>query len=170
MNRRKQLIEKFSHSEEKIKKQKDENEKEITNKYLLAAMKREDTLDNLHRFEKLKEIKRLNQLEKMKQKSERFESFHNEKERIKSTKKQLGTNLTLRKKTLKDKVSSILNTGKYSSKEDIYKKVFNEEELNTIGKNNVKENNENKKANTMNNTKNDEGFFLTQPNNVINQN
>ena len=79
-------------------------------------------------------------------------------------------NLTLRKKTLKDKVSSILNAGKYSSKADIYKKVFNEEELNALGQNNMIEINDKKKANTMNNTKNDEGFFLTQPNNITTEN
>jgi hypothetical protein len=109
-------------------------------------------------------------MEKIKQRTEKFENFHTEKERIKSTKKQLGTNLTLRKKILKDKVSSILNEGKYSSKADIYKKVFNEEELNTLGQKNTTENNDKKKANTMNNTKTDEGFFVTQPNNITNEN
>ena len=123
-------------------------------------------MDNLRRFEKLREIKRLNQVKKIKQRTEKFENFNNEKERIKSTKKQLGRDLSLRKKSLRDKVSSILNSGKYKSKEDIYKIVFNEEELNTIGQNI----NENKKAITMNNTRNDEGLFLTQPNNVINEN
>ena len=72
-------------------------------------------------------------------------------------------------KSLKETVSSILNEGKYSSKEDIYKKVFNEEELNTIGQNNITENNDKKKANTMNSTKNDEGFFVTQPNNITSE-
>ena len=165
MDRRKKLIEKFSYSAEKIRKKKEDNDKELINKHLLAAIKREDTLDNLRRFEKLREIKRLNQIKKIKQRTEKFENFHNEKERIKSTKKQLGTDLTLRKKSLRDKVSSILNSGKYKSKEDIYKKVFNEEELNAIGQNI----NENKKATTMNNTRNDEEFFLTQPNKVINE-
>ena len=165
MNRRRKLIEKFSHSEEKIKKKKEDNDKELINKHLLAAMKREDTLDNLRRFEKLREIKRLNQVKKINQRKEKFEIFHNEKEKIKTTKKQLGADLTLRKKSLRDKVTSILNSGKYKSKEDIYKKVFNEDELNAIGQTI----NESKKETTMNNTKNDD-FFLTQTNNAIKEN
>ena len=167
INKRKKLLEKFTNTAERIKKQKEENDKELINKNLLAAMKREDTIDNLERFEKMKEIKRLNQVKKIEQKNEQLENFHSERERIKSTKKQLSTNLTLRKKTLKSKVSSILLTGKYKSKEDIYKQVFNEDELNTLGQNNDKKNIINT---TMNNTKNDEGFFLTQPNNIINDN
>ena len=59
-----ELIEKFSHSEEKIRKQKEDNNKELINKHLLDAVKREDTLDNLRRFEKLREIKSLNQVKK----------------------------------------------------------------------------------------------------------
>ena len=166
MNRRKKLIEKFSHSEERIKKQKEDNDKELTNKHLLAAMKREDTLDNLERFEKMREVKRLNQIKKIKQRNEQIENFHNEKERIKSTKKKLGTDLTLRKKSLKSKVSDILMNGKYKSKEDIYKQVFNEDELNTLEQNNVINTNINKNGATMNNTRNEEGFFVTQPNNI----
>ena len=166
MNKRKKLIEKFSHSEERIKKQKENIDKEIINKHLLAAMKREDTLENLVRNENRREIKRLNQIQKINVKTEKFANFHNEKERIKSAKKKLGKDLTLRKKTLKDKVSSILNSGKYTSKEDIYKKVFNEDELNTINNNN-ENNNDKKKANTMNNTKHDDEFFITQPNNIM---
>ena len=164
MNRKKKLIEKFSHSAERIKKQKEDNDKEITNKYLLAAMKREDTFDNLLRFEKMREIKRQNQVKQIEKRAEKFENFHNQKERIKSTKKQLGTNLTLRKRLLKDKVSSILFSGKYNSKEDIYKKVFNEDELQTLGRNNKK------KAISMNATKNENGFFVTQTNNITNEN
>ena len=164
MNRRKKLMEKFSNSAEKIKKQKEDNDKEITNRHLLAAMKREDTFENLQRFENLRELKRKNQVKKIEKRAEKFEYFHNQKERIKSTKKQLGTDLTLRKRLLKDKVSSILFSGKYTSKEDIYKKVFNEDELQTLGQN------EKKKAISMNNTKNEEGFFVTQPNNIINSN
>ena len=129
-------------------------------------MKREDTLNNLERFEKMKEIKRLNQVKKIEKRTEQLESFHNKRERIKSTKKQLGTNLTLRKKALKSKVSSILLTGKYKSKEDIYKQVFNEDELNLLTQNNDKKN----FSTTMNNIENDDGFFLTQQNNIINDN
>ena len=175
INRRQKLLEKFSNSAEKIKKQKEDNSKQLANKYLLAAMKREDTLDNLERFEKMREIKRNNRAREIQERIEKIKSIHNEKERIKSTKKQMGVNLTLRKRQLKDIVSDIINNGKYKSKEDIYKKVFNDDELYTLGKNNngnVTENNiiDKKNDTTMNNTKNGETFFVTQPNNITTEN
>ena len=87
---------------------KEDNNKELINKQLLAAMKREDTLDNLQRFEKMKEIKRNNQVKEIEKRKEKLDNFQNERERIKTTKKQLGTNLILRKRLLKNKVSDIL--------------------------------------------------------------
>ena len=84
-----------------------------------------------------------------------------------------------RKKLLLDKVTTILSTGNYKTKEDIYKKVFNDEELQTLGYNpnktinSTKSNNEKKKQSSkhiaIDSNKNDEGFFLTQGNNVNNE-
>jgi hypothetical protein len=170
IKRKQKLLEKFSSSEERIKKQKEENSKQLTDKYLLAAMKREDTLVNLQRFEKMREIKRNNRAKEIEERNEKLKNIHYEREKIKSAKKQMGVNLTLRKRKLKDIVTDIINNGKYKSKEDIYKKVFNDDELYTLGQNtrvNVTENNVEKKNDvTMNDTKN-ETFFLTQPNNII---
>ena len=50
--RRDKLIKKYTQSEEKIKKQKEDNDKELMNKFLTAAMKREDTAENLSRYER----------------------------------------------------------------------------------------------------------------------
>jgi hypothetical protein len=100
------------------------------------------------------------------------------KEKINNQKRTLGNNLAERKKLLLDKVSSILSTGHYKTKEDIYKKVFNDDELQTLGYNpnktinTVNSNNERKKESSKNvdNDKDNDGFFLTQGNNVINEN
>jgi hypothetical protein len=90
-----------------------------------------------------------------------------EKERINKEKIIMGANLAERKKLLLDKVSNILSSGNYKNKEDIYKKVFNNDELQTLGYNETNantntKNNEKKKA--TNNNKTDDGFFVTQNN------
>ena len=103
-----------------------------------------------------------------------------EKEKIYNQKRTLGNNLAERKKLLMDKVSNILSTGHFKTKEDIYRKVFNEDELQTLGYNmnktiiNTNSNNpkkiESSKHVTDENNKKEEGFFLTQGNNINNEN
>ena len=56
-----------------------------------------------------------------------------EKEKITTQKRIMGNNLANRKKLLMDKVSNILTTGHFKTKEDIYRKVFNDDELQTLG-------------------------------------
>ena len=94
----------------------------------------------------------------------------------------MGNNLANRKKLLMDKVSTILTNGHFKSKEDIYRKVFNEEELQTLGysmNKTITSNNNSrmKRASKIikteandeeKNNKNEDGFFLTQGNNDAN--
>ena len=49
-------------------------------------------------------------------------------------------------------------------REDIYKKVFNDDELQALGYADAKTNDNNEKKKTANNNKNDDGFFVTQNN------
>ena len=102
-----------------------------------------------------------------------------EKEKIYNQKRTLGNNLAERKKLLMDKVSNILSTGHFKTKEDIYRKVFNEDELQTLGYNMNKTINNNindpkkiesSKHVTEESNKKEEGFFLTQGNNINNEN
>ena len=65
--------------------------------------------------------------------NKKMEDMQKEKEKISIQKRIMGNNLAERKKLLMDKVSNILTTGHFKSKEDIYRKVFNEDELQTLG-------------------------------------
>ena len=174
MLRRRQLIDKYTNSEEKIRKQKEDNNRGLMTKYLLAAMKREDTAENLTRYERQRELERLKKVMKIEKRNKRLDNIQLEKEKISEQKRTLGNSLAQRKKLLLDKVTNILTTGKYKTKEDIYKKVFNEEELNTLGyskKNSTEKNSTKKRLSTKegtNNIKNENGFFLTQGNNIRN--
>ena len=175
--RRDKLLEKYTQSEEKIKKQKEDNDKMLMNKHLMAAIKRDDTQENLSRYERQQELERKRKVEKIEQRSKRLDDMQKEKEKINLQKRIMGNNLIERKKLLLDKVSSILTTGNFRSKEDIYRKVFNEEELQTLGysmnKTISSHNSRTKRNSKINNTEaNDEeknkvedGFFLTQGNN-----
>ncbi len=177
MQRRKKLIEKYTQSEEKIKKQKEDNDKDLMNKYLIAAMKREDTAENLSRYERQQELERQKKVQKIEERNEKMANMQREKEKINNQKRTLGNNLAERKKLLLDKVSTILSTGHYKTKEDIYKKVFNEDELQTLGYctnktiSTVKSNHEKKKESSKHvDNNNDDGFFLTQGNNINKEN
>ena len=111
-----------------------------------------------------------------------MEDMQKEKEKILLQKRTMGNNLAERKKLLMDKVSNILTTGHFKTKEDIYRKVFNEDELQTLGfsmnktisSNNTSRMKRNSKfikteANDEEkNNKNEDGFFLTQGNNETN--
>ena len=145
------------------------------NKYLIAAMKREDTAENLIRYERQQELERQKKVKKIEQRNEKMADMQREKERINIQKRTLGNNLAERKKLLLDKVSSILSSGHYKTKEDIYRKVFNDDELQTLGyemnktvssskSKNQKKKESSKKLNKT--TNNEDGFFLTQGNNI----
>ena len=54
--RRDKLLEKYTQNEEKIKKQKEDNDKMLMTKHLLAAIKRDDTTENLSRYERQQEL------------------------------------------------------------------------------------------------------------------
>ena len=177
MERRKKLIEKYTLSEEKIKKQKEDNDKELMNKFLTAAMKREDTAENLSRYERQQELERQKKVKKIEQRNEKMADMQREKEKINNQKRTLGNNLAERKKLLMEKVSTILSTGRFKTKEDIYRKVFNDDELQTLGYNTInttsnfsKKKESSKHVIDSNNNKNEDGFFLTQGNNVNNEN
>ena len=150
------------------------------NKYLMAAMKREDTAENLTRYERQQELERQKKIKKIESRNEKMLDMQREKEKINNQKITLGNNLTERKRLLMNKVSNILTTGHFKTKEDIYRKVFNDEELQILGYDKNKTINRNKSTNYKkkestkqiidSNKNDDDGFFLTQGNGINNNN
>ena len=96
--RRKMILDKYLETEERIKKQRNENSKELLNKYLTVAMKREDTVNNLERFERQKEFEREQKIDKLKKKDLRLNEIKKQKTEINIRKKQLNQSLSNRKK------------------------------------------------------------------------
>jgi hypothetical protein len=181
MNKRKKdIIEKINENDKRIQKQKEENLKQINNKLLEKAMKEEDVSDSLEMFELQMEFQKKKKIKEMKERDKRLEQLQNDKIRINLMKKKLNEDLENRKLILKKKVDNILSNRTFYKKEDIYKKVFNEDELSEIQKNSPQDNeteysyqvskrkeNENKKINNINeqnkeNNNEDDDFFLTQ--------
>ena len=164
--RRLKILDKYLETEKRIKKQKDENDKELLNKYLTVAMKREDTVNNLERFERQQEFEREQKIDRIKKKDKRLSEIQRQKTEINIKKRQLSNSLSNRKKELVGKANNILSSGEYKNVDEIFKKVFNEDELNAIyNKNDEKkeEKNENDEYNFDDENKNDKGqFFTTQ--------
>ena len=116
-------------------------------------MKEEDISESLGRFEKQKEYQKQKKIEEMEKRDLRLAKMKEEKIKINEKKRKLNEELQARKIILRNKVNNILENGNYKSKNDIYEKVFSEEELNEIKKMSNDDKNEEKK---------DEDFFLTQ--------
>ena len=165
--RRQLILDKYLETEDRIKKQKNENHKEMLNKYLTIAMKREDTVNNLERFERQQEFERQRKINRLLKKDKKLSELQKQKTEINVKKKELSQNLSNRKKELMKKANSILLSGEYNNVDEIFKKVFNEDELNAIYNNNnenidkaskKEENNNTEKANDLNKDE----FFTTQ--------
>ena len=90
----------------------------------------------------------------------RLAKMKEERIKINEKKRKLNDDLQARKIVLRNKVNNILESGNYKTKNDIYQKVFSEEELNEIKKMSNDDENENQKE-----EKKDEDFFLTQDKN-----
>ena len=162
-------MDKYLETEGRIKKQKDENSKELLNRYLTVAMKQEDIVNNLERFERQKEFEREQKIDQLKQKDKRLSEIRRQKTEINLKKRQLNKSLSNRKKELVGKANNILSSGEYKNVDEIFKKVFNEDELNVIyskteeKKDEKNENNENNEYNFDEENKDDKGqFFTTQ--------
>ena len=128
-NRRKQLIEKRDLNDKRIKKQKEENDKELEKRYLTIAMKREDTAANLERYERVMELERQKKLQKLIKKDNRLLGLQKQKSDIQKKKLELNMEMLSRKKVLHERMNDILVSGKYETLDDVYEQVFNEEEL-----------------------------------------
>ena len=123
-------------------------------------MKEEDISESLGRFEKQQEYKKKKKIEEMEKRDLRITKMKKERIKINEKKRKLNDDLQARKIVLRNKVNNILESGNYKTKNDIYQKVFSEEELNEIKKMSNDDENENQKE-----EKKDEDFFLTQDKN-----
>jgi|GEM_PF-2821479 len=121
--RRQKILDKYLETEQRIKKQKDENNKELFNKYLTIAMKREDTMNNLERFERMQEFEREKKITKLLNREKRLNDLQKKKNEINIKKKDLNQQLSNRKKELIGKANSILLSGDYENVNEIFKKL-----------------------------------------------
>ena len=171
--RKVKLLNKYKKNEKKIQKQKKENEKMLSEKFFEIAIKREDTSNNLTRYERQQELERQRKINSLEQRDQRLREVQRQKEQINNKKRELSQNVIKRKTELLKKVGRILAEGNYKSKDDIYFQVFNNEELGLLGKtrdnfaeynNNIKSKSKSKiKFNKkMNKTEDKDTFFLTQ--------
>ena len=94
----------------------------------------------------------------MDKRNERLINIQKQKEEINYKKRQLSQNVSKRKSELLKKAKIILTSGNFKSKDDIYQKVFNDEELGFLTK--TPNQTRKKKVNILKDE--NETFFLTQ--------
>ena len=124
-------------------------------------MKREDTISNLERFERQQEFERQRKINRLIKREKKLSDLQRQKTEISTKKKELSKNLSNRKKVLIVKDNNILQSGDYNNVDEIFKKVFNEDELNAIYSKN--EENKNEEYNFDDQNKDDKRqFFTTQ--------
>ena len=115
----------------------------------------------LYYFERQKEFEREQKIDKLKKKDKRLSEIKRQKTEINIKKKELNKSLSNRKKELVGKANNILSSGEYNNVDEIFKKVFNEDELNAVYSKN--EENKNEEYNFDDQNKDDKGqFFTTQ--------
>jgi hypothetical protein len=162
-NRKKRILDKYVLTEARIQKQKEENDKELMNKHLENAMKREDTIANLRRFERQKEFEREKKILTMIKKEKRLAEFKKQKTQINLQKIQLSKELSDRRQVLIGKANKILLSGDYSNVNEIFSKVFNKDEMELLKQNQEDENNhDNKSEEDKNENPGASAFFTTQ--------
>jgi len=162
-SRRKRILDKYVLTEARIQRKKEENDKELMNKHLEIAMKREDTIANLRRFEKLKEFERENKMQTIIKREKRLAEFKKQKTQINLQKIKLSKELSDRRQFLIGKANKILLSGDYSNVNEIFTKVFNKDEMELLKQNKEEENNrDNKSEEDKNENPGASAFFTTQ--------
>ena len=151
--------------EDKLNLQKELEKKEMHQKLIQSAIKREDIEDNLRKKERILERNRLKLLNEIEEKDKRINLVKSQKMKIWNEQKQLSKNYEENREKLLKKFELIMSQRKKKSKGEIIKEIFDDtNDLKMIERNYVNMNipSVNKSANFYNNNnKNQEEVFLT---------
>ena len=133
--RRKELLKKFTENEKKTEKQKEEKHRLMTERLFEKSIHREDNSYNVERYNKQLEYRKMLKLEEIEERQRRIAEIQRQKLEMAEAKRQQQEELKLRKTRMLSEVNILLRSGGYKSKEEIYQKVFSEEELREINNN-----------------------------------
>ena len=124
----------------------------MTSKFLQQTIRQEDSNENVSRYEKQMEYAKQKKLEQIKERERRLAEMQRQKLEIAEEKRRLQEQLKERKEKMLKKVNEIIQSGNYKSKEEIYQKIFTEDELSELRRTSIYNSQYDSKYNTNMNT------------------
>jgi hypothetical protein len=154
------LINKINSNQEKILKQKEKNVRGTQERFIEAAIRKEDIEDNLRMKERAKEFVRMKKMEEMEEKSRRAENVKMQKLKIYEERKKMNRSLEKDKENLLMRFNELMSQRGYKSKEEVMKKLFDGEDtlINNKSTSNIGVNTNTNKNNINENNKEDEEY------------
>lgn len=126
------LLDKYYQSDEKIKLQKEIGYKPTMDKLIDHKIQFEEVNETFVSNNKQFEYKKQMKIEEMTEKSKRVEEYHNRKIKIIEKSMRCQEKMKLRKEEMLNKIHRLLKSGKVLTPEQMYKKIFNKEEYDTL--------------------------------------
>jgi hypothetical protein len=144
---------KIENTDERIKKQKLEQEHESQKKYNRIYMMREDRKIRVVQNEKIQNFERQQKMEKINERMERIEDMKREKYLLDEERRKIENEMNNKKVVMMDRLRKVMKSDEYFTKDEIIDYVFHDIKPNSH------KNNENANANKdekkENNTPND---------------
>ena len=142
---KKRLMSKIENTDERIKKQKLEQEHESQKKYNRIYMMREDRKIRVVQNEKIQNFERKQKMEKINERMERIEDMKREKYLLDEERRKIENEMNNKKVVMMDRLRKVMKSDEHFTKDEIIDYVFHDIKPNSH-KNNENNENENAKA------------------------
>ena len=153
---------------EKILKQKELNNRETQERFIESSMKKEDIEDNLRMKERAKEFERIKKLAEIEERNKRVENIKQQKIKLYEERRKMNRSLEKDKEKLLLKFNEIMSQRGGKSKEDVMKKLFDEDILNSSKFKTIKNNKSSSDVfKTASNTNNNSKTLKTLNNKIV---
>ena len=118
------LLTKIENNEERIKRQKYEQEQEKQKKYNKIYMMREDRKDRVIRNEKIKSFERKLKMDQINNRMEKIEEMKKERYLLDEQRKKMEAEINNRKSIMLNRLSQIIRSDEYYTRDEIIDYVF----------------------------------------------
>ena len=154
---KKRLLSKIENTDERIKKQRQEQEQKCQKKYNKIFMMREDRKIRVVQNDKIQNFERLQKMEQINARMEKIEEMKREKNLLDEERRKMENEMNNKKEAMMGRLRKIIKSDEYFTKEEIIDYVFNDNKPNhkNQNQNNINDednnkDNENKEDNKIN--------------------
>lgn len=123
---KKRLMSKIENTDERIKKQKLEQEHESQKKYNRIYMMREDRKIRVVQNEKIQNFERQQKMEKINERMERIEDMKREKYLLDEERRKIENEMNNKKVVMMDRLRKVMKSDEYFTKDEIIDYVFHD--------------------------------------------